>query len=412
MRLDPTHTPWMTAPETRSVMASLAADSGAARFVGGVVRNTLMHRPVTDIDIATPLLPDEVTRRLQAAGLAAVPTGIEHGTVTAIANGKPYEITTLRRDVTTDGRRATVAFTDDWKEDASRRDFTMNALYASADGEVFDFFGGIADLQAGRVRFVGDPITRIREDYLRILRLFRFHAWYGTGDIDEDALGAATQERTGLANLSGERIQKELLRLLEADNPTGMILVMTATGIMGEIFPLTPNVVRLENLVVADHANGFAADPLLRLAAILPNDVAAAEAVANRLRLSNANAERLRDLCGTTEKVITSLSPHKTRELLYRLGAQRFKDRVRLRWAEDADAMHAGRWRSFAEAADHWQRPTFPLNGHDVTALEIEPGPKVGRLLSEVEDWWIQSDFTPDKAALIERLKTIVASSG
>ncbi|MBV9571330.1 MAG: CCA tRNA nucleotidyltransferase [Alphaproteobacteria bacterium] len=401
----------MTAPETGTVMRALTADGGAARFVGGAVRNALMHRPVTDIDIATPLLPDEVTRRLQAAGLGAVPTGIEHGTVTAIANGKPYEITTLRRDVTTDGRRATVAFTNDWKEDASRRDFTMNALYASGDGEVFDFFGGIADLQAGRVRFVGDPVTRILEDYLRILRLFRFHAWYGSGDIDADALHAATHEKAGLAKLSGERIQKELLRLLKADNSTAMIRAMVDSGILAEILPVEPNSSRLENLISTDRAHGYATDPLLRLAAMLPDDAAAAEAVAARLKLSNNDAERLRDLCGATEYIGAALSPRETRALLYRLGTQRFKDRAHLRWAASSDS-NAAPWQALLEAADHWRRPTFPLRGHDVIALGLDPGPQIGRLLSEVEKWWIESDFKPDRAALLAHLKAIAADSG
>ncbi|MGZ5933590.1 MAG: CCA tRNA nucleotidyltransferase [Rhizomicrobium sp.] len=200
MKLDPKRETWMTAPKTRAVMAALGPD---ARFVGGAVRNALLKREVSDIDIATPLTPDEVIKRLKTAGLGAVPTGIEHGTVTAISDGTPFEVTTLRRDVSTDGRRAVVAFTTDWNEDAARRDFTMNALYATADGEVIDLVGGVTDLEAGRVRFVGDATTRIREDYLRILRLFRFHAWYGKGEIDSGALHAAAAGKAGLAKLSG-----------------------------------------------------------------------------------------------------------------------------------------------------------------------------------------------------------------
>ncbi|HSC18522.1 MAG TPA: CCA tRNA nucleotidyltransferase, partial [Rhizomicrobium sp.] len=249
MRLDPTRETWMTAAETREVLAALTSDGAEARFVGGVVRNALLHRPITDIDIATPLPPGEVTQRLQTAGLGAVPTGIEHGTVTAIVRGKPFEITTLRRDVSTDGRRATVAFTGDWKEDAGRRDFTINALYASPAGEVFDYFGGLADLEAGRLRFVGDPVTRIREDYLRILRLFRFHAWYGRGEIDADALRAAATEKHGIGKLSGERLQKELLKLLEAEDPAPVVRIMAATGILGKVLPGTLNLPRFERLI-------------------------------------------------------------------------------------------------------------------------------------------------------------------
>src|SRR6201996_6519457 len=251
----------MTGLETRAVLAAL---DGEGKFVGGAVRNALLNKPVADIDIATPLLPDDVVARLKKAGLGAVPTGIEHGTVTAVVNGKPLEITTLRRDVSTDGRRATVAFTTDWAEDAQRRDFTMNALYADADGEILDTVGGIADLQAGHVRFVGDPITRIKEDYLRILRLFRFHAWYGKGELDDAALKASAAEKAGLAQLSGERIQKEMLKLLAAENPAPVLRVMAASGILGEILPGDLNIARLERLVTIDANNFFAPDPVLR----------------------------------------------------------------------------------------------------------------------------------------------------
>ncbi|HEY1636952.1 MAG TPA: CCA tRNA nucleotidyltransferase [Rhizomicrobium sp.] len=409
MRLDSSREPWMTEPETRVVLDALTKDGSGARFVGGVVRNALLHRPVSDIDIATPLVPEEVIRRLQAADLGAVPTGVEHGTVTAVANGKPYEITTLRRDVTTDGRRATVAFTTDWKEDAARRDFTMNALYAAPDGEVFDYFGGIADLEAGHVRFVGDPVTRIREDYLRILRLFRFHAWYGRGDLDADALRAATAEKQGVARLSGERIQKELLKLLEAEDPTPVLRIMAASGILPEVLPGEANLARLERLVEIDRTNFFTApDPLLRLAAMLPNDLSLADAVANRLKLSNADRERLRDLAGAKEKIVSYLSIREVRRLLYRLGRERFKDRVRLRWAEDHKESNAVQWRALLAMAEAWQRPVFPLTGRDVMNAGVVEGPLVGRILSEIEEWWVESDFTEDEFSLAERLKAVV----
>lgn len=408
MKLDPSREGWMTAPETRAVLDALQADGGEARFVGGVVRNALMHRDVTDIDIATPLWPDDVTRLLEDAGLGAVPTGIEHGTVTAISNGKPFEITTLRRDVTTDGRRATVAFTTDWKEDASRRDFTINALYASPDGEVFDYFGGLADLEASRVRFVGNPVTRIREDYLRILRLFRFHAWYGCGDIDSEALRAAAGEKNGIARLSGERILKELLRLLDADNPVPVLRTMAATGILSEILPGVLNLPRLENLVEIDRASFFTADALLRLAAVLPADSVAVEVLSDRLKLSNADRERLSDLAADREKIVSYLSIREVRKVLYRLGRQRFRDRVRLRWAEDPKESNAIQWRALLAMADAWQRPVFPLSGKDVMAAGVVQGPLIGRILSEVEEWWIDSDFTEDEFSLAERLKAVV----
>ena len=406
-RLDPKFESWMRAPETQSVMNALG---GEARFVGGAVRNALLRQSVSDVDIATPLTPDEVIKRLQAAKLGAVPTGIEHGTVTAIANGKSFEVTTLRRDVATDGRRATVAFTTDWKEDAARRDFTMNALYASADGEIFDYFGGIADLEAGRVRFVGDATTRIREDYLRILRLFRFHAWYGRGEIDKDALHAAAAEKAGIAQLSGERISKEMLRLLEAENPVPVLRLMASSGILGEILPGNLLIPRLERLAQIDANNFFTPDPILRLASLLP-DATSANAVADRFKLSNADRTRLEDVLGGKDRIVSYLSIKEVRKLLYRLGPKAFKDRATLRWAEDPKDSNAVQWRALLAVADAWDRPEFPLTGREVMNAGVPEGPLVGRILAEVEDWWIDSDFTDDEFSLAERLKAVVQAT-
>ena len=355
MKLDPKREKWMSDARTRAVMDALGPD---ARFVGGAVRNALLKREVSDVDIATPLTPDEVTKRLKKAGLGAVPTGIEHGTVTAISSGTPFEVTTLRRDVATDGRRAVVAFTTDWKEDAARRDFTMNALYATADGEVIDLVGGVADLQAGRVRFVGDATMRIREDYLRILRLFRFHAWYGKGEFDPEALRAAAAEKAGLTQLSGERVQKELLRLLEAENPGPVLRVMAASGILGELLPGALMIARLEKLVAIDAEAFFTPDPMLRLAALLPSDAVAADAAAKKLRLSNADVQRLIDIAGAKEKIVSYLSIKEVRKLLYRIGIAPFRDRVFIKWAEDPKEFechqlaHAARSRLDLAAAD------------------------------------------------------------
>jgi len=406
-RLDPKFESWMRAPETQSMMNALGGD---ARFVGGAVRNALLRQSVNDVDIATPLTPDEVIKRLQAAKLGAVPTGIEHGTVTAIANGKSFEVTTLRRDVATDGRRATVAFTTDWKEDAARRDFTMNALYASADGEIFDYFGGIADLEAGRVRFVGDATTRIREDYLRILRLFRFHAWYGRGEIDKDALHAAAAEKAGIAQLSGERISKEMLRLLEAENPVPVLRLMASSGILGEILPGNLLIPRLERLAQIDANNFFTPDPILRLASLLP-DATSANAVADRFKLSNADRTRLEDVLGGKDRIVSYLSIKEVRKLLYRLGPKAFKDRATLRWAEDPKDSNAVQWRALLAVADAWDRPEFPLTGREVMNAGVPEGPLVGRILAEVEDWWIDSDFTDDEFSLAERLKAVVQAT-
>jgi poly(A) polymerase len=406
--LDPKRHPWMTAPETRAVLRALG---GEGRFVGGAVRNALIGKPVADIDIATPLLPEEVSKRLAAAGLGAVPTGIEHGTVTAVANGKPYEVTTLRRDVSTDGRRATVAFTTDWAEDAQRRDFTMNALYASADGTVLDTVGGVEDLKAGKVRFVGDPTTRIREDYLRILRLFRFHAFYGKGEMDSAALHAAAAEKAGLAQLSGERVQKELLRLLEADQPSQVLRLMAASGVLPELLPGALNIARLEALEEIDANNFFTPDPILRLVALLPNDVVVANAVSKKLRLSNKDADRLVDLAGADEKLKPYTTPKEVRQLVYRLGLEPFKDRVFLKWAEDPKPSNAFGWLTLREVATTWRRPKFPLTGRDVMLAGVPEGPLVGRILEEVEDWWVDADFIEDEFSLAERLKAVVQAT-
>jgi poly(A) polymerase len=410
-RLDPARDAWMNTAETRAVVSALARDGGGARFVGGAVRNALLGHAVTDIDIATPLVPQEVTRRLEAAGIAAVPTGIEHGTITAIANGKPFEITTLRRDVSTDGRRAVVAFSTDWKEDSQRRDFTFNALYAAPDGEVFDFNGGLEDLEAGRVRFIGDANARIREDYLRILRLFRFHAWYGKGEIDAAALRAAADGKAGLAQLSGERVQKEILRLLEAERPMPMLRAMAASAILPAILPGELALARLERLTAIDAANFFTPDPLLRLAALLPHELAQAQAAADRFKLSNVQRVRLEDIAAAQEKIVSYLSIREVRKLLYRLGSARFKDRVFLRWAEDAKESNAIQWRALLALADAWERPRFPLSGRDVMSAGVPEGPLVGRILAEVEEWWVDSDFIDDEFSLAERLKAVVQAT-
>lgn len=406
-KLEPSKNPWMTSAKTRAVMDAL----GEARFVGGVVRNALMGHEVGDIDIATPLTPEEVTMKLEAAKLKAVPTGIEHGTVTAISNGRPYEVTTLRRDVSTDGRRAVVAFTKDWAEDAQRRDFTMNALYADATGEVFDTVGGVADLKAGRVRFVGDPTTRIREDYLRILRLFRFHAWYGKGELDSKALRAAAAEKAGLAQLSGERIAKEMLKLLTAEDPVPVLRSMAASGILSEVIPGELNIARLERLVAIDANNFFAPDSILRLAALLPDRAAAANEIADCWKLSNADRDRLTDLGGNTEKIVSYLSIKEVRRLLYKLGIARFKARVFLKWAEDPKESNFIQWRALLAMADAWERPKFPLDGGNVMAAGVPQGPLIGKILGEVEDWWIDSDFIEDEFSLAERLKAVVQAT-
>lgn len=399
--------PWLNAPETRAVIDALVADGGAARFVGGCVRNALIGVPVEDIDVATPLTPDEVTRRLVAAGLRAEPTGIEHGTITAVANKKPFEITTLRRDVSTDGRRATVEFSTDWTEDAERRDFTMNALYADMSGAVFDTVGGVADLNARRVRFIGDPAQRIAEDYLRILRLFRFHAWYGKGEIDVDGLRACAAAKDQIKTLSGERIQKEMLRTLAAEDPVPVLRAMAASGVLSVVVPGHHRFERFERLCRTDADSFFEPDGLLRLGALLGDEAQANEA-AQWWRLSNADRDRLSEMLAMPIRIVSYLSILEVRRALYRYGVRRFRDWARLMWAEDPKPSNTYQWRALLALADSWVRPEFPVKGPDVIAAGVPHGPLVGKVLREVEEWWIDSDFTEDRLSLAERLKAVV----
>jgi poly(A) polymerase len=401
--------PWMQAAETRAVMAALEAAGGAdcARFVGGCVRNAVIGRPVADIDIATTLTPDRVTAALKAAGLKAVPTGVEFGTVTAVSSGKPFEITTLRRDVETDGRHAVVAYTDDWAQDAARRDFRLNALYADAEGRLFDPTGeGEADARAGRIVFVGDPETRIREDGLRILRFFRFLAWYGQGDPDADALAACERMKGSLISLSAERIAKELLRLLTADDPRPAMRLMAATGILSLVVPQAHGLARFEHLVEIE-SDLFQCDPLLRLAALLPDDPAAGLATAERLRLSNAQRERLVAALGTEPRLVSWLSPREARRAVYQLGVNTFCDRLMLAWANSDRNAAAMQWRALLPMAQSWPRPTFPLTGQEVMAAGVPEGPMVGEVMREIEAWWIDQDFIDDKLSIVERLKSV-----
>lgn len=407
-RLNTAQQTWMTARPTRAVMRALTRDGGAARFVGGAVRNALLGEPVVDVDIATPIQPNEVIDRLKQSGLNVIPTGIEHGTVTAISSGKPFEVTTLRRDVSTDGRRATVAFTTDWSEDAARRDFTINALYASEDGQIFDYFGGLDDLKTRRVRFVGDPTTRIREDYLRILRLFRFHAWYGKGELDAQAFAAVTAEKSGLKLLSGERVQKELLRLLEAKSPIAALRAMQSASILAEILPGELQLDRVARLVDIETANRHKPDNLLHLAALLPDDAKTARKLSQALKLSNADKDRLIEAVEPDDRVNASLSPREARQLLYRLDRQSFLDQLLLRWSDAQRDSQDGHWRKLLKLAASWKKPELPIDGRDVMAKGLDEGPKIGTTLRALEEEWIEADFAPDRRALLRRLKETI----
>ncbi len=391
---------WLTSPATRAVIAALEAEGGegCVRFVGGCVRNSLMGQGVDDIDLATRLKPEASMAALKAAGLKVIPTGIAHGTVTAVSKGAPYEITTLRRDVTTDGRNATVAFTEDWAEDASRRDFRLNALYADPSGTVFDPTGeGVADAREGRIVFVGDPPTRIREDYLRILRFFRFFAWYGRGEPDAAGLEACASLAEGMSRLSAERVSKELLKLLKAPDPRAAVRAMQASGVLSQVLPDAGSLEAFERMV------GLSEDPLLRLSSLWPADPARVDAAARGLRLSNP--DRLRLAAAAGEALDLDMSARQARAALYRLGRQTFLDRVLRAAASGGSASDAAPWLRLAET---WAIPRLPVGGRQVAQAGLPAGPETGRALAAFEAGWIADDFPTEGHA--ERLKAVVAA--
>lgn len=403
--------PWMTGPQTTAVLDALEAAGGpdCARFVGGCVRNAIIGRPINDVDIATTLTPDQVTKALEAAGVRAIPTGVEHGTVTAVADHQPFEVTTLRRDVETDGRRAVVAFTTDWLEDAMRRDFTLNSLYARRDGTVFDPTGhGVADARAGRIVFVGEAEQRLREDHLRSLRFFRFLAWYGKGEPDAAALAAITALKDQVGKLAAERISAELLKLLAADDPRAAVRLMAETGVLGVVIPGEVNQARLGGLVAIETEQLFETDAVLRLAALLPDDQIAAGKLAERLRLSNADRDRIVAALAPTPVFKSWMSPREIRRAVYRLGAQAFRDRAKLAWAASSRTAVTPQWRGMIALGEGWAPPPFPLTGEDVIKAGAPKGPVVGQVLREVEEWWIDHDFIDDPMSAVEKLKSVV----
>ena len=360
----------------KRLLKALDAKQGTARFVGGAVRDLLLGETPGDLDLATILQPADVIRRLETAGIKAVPTGIEHGTVTAVSSGTVVEVTTLRSDVSTDGRRATVAFTDDWSKDAGRRDFTINALYADPyTGELFDYFDGCDDLKTRTVRFIGEPLQRIAEDHLRILRYFRFHARYGHGDPDPQALKACTDRANDLMALSRERIADELLKLLSLDDPTPTIELMQARGLFAPVVPEISDTSRLAGLVAAERSARIRPDPLRRLAALLPADPATAEKVAARLKLSNKAKKRL----GSAANADLGLNP---RALSYRVGSESAVDRLLL-------AGHPAE----AKGIEKWTAPRLPIGGAEVMARGIPEGPQIARTLRRIEDAWEAAGF-------------------
>ena len=390
--------PWMVEPATRRLLGALSAGGVEARFVGGSVRDALLGRPIGDIDIATPASPERVIELLEKTGIKVVPTGLTHGTITAIVPPRHFEITSLRRDVETYGRRARVAFDADWASDAARRDFTINAIFLALDGAIDDPVGGLADLRARRVRFVGDPATRIAEDVLRLLRYYRFEARFGTGAGDLEARAACRAAAHLLPTLSGERVAQELVRLLETPDPIAVLQMMQEDSVLEVVLPEARRLDRLRRLIEIESE----ADPLLRLAALIEVDGEGATALAARLRFSNARRDRLRGL-SRPWPVDQRGDVREQRRALYRLGVERYRAVAWLMAAEGE--VSRSQLTQLLDLAGSWTPPVFPLDGRDVTTLGIPTGERVGQLLATVRDWWEAGDFTADRAACLAYLR-------
>jgi len=391
---------WLTEGALARVLAVLDGAGEEARLVGGTVRNALLGEPFGDADIATTALPVEVIRRVEAAGFKAVPTGIEHGTVTVVADGRPFEVTTLREDVETFGRHAKVAFGRDWRRDAERRDFTMNALFLSRDGTIHDFVGGLADLEARRVRFIGNPAQRIAEDYLRILRFFRFHAAYGEGALDPAGLHACIAARSGLDTLSRERVRMELLKLLAAPRPAPTLAVMSETGLLEQVIGGVPLLASANKMIGLEASLSLTADPVRRLAALGILVREDAERLRDRLRLANVEFERLTAMAEGWTGISPPANDDDARGLLYRLGPQTFIDSVLLAWSRAAQDPTDTRWRAMATLPARWEAPVFPLKAADLLARGMTKGPALGAALRSAEGAWIAEGFPRDPDSL------------
>ncbi|MDE1991636.1 MAG: CCA tRNA nucleotidyltransferase [Rhizobiaceae bacterium] len=410
---------WFQEAGLQRVLALLNADGGEGRVVGGAVRNSLLGLAVSDIDIATTLLPELVVERAKAAGIKAVPTGIAHGTVTLVIDGKPFEVTTLRRDVETDGRHAQVAFSEDWQVDAERRDLTINALYAASDGEVIDLVGGLADLERRNIRFIGDATRRIAEDYLRILRFFRFFAHYGSGRPDADGLRACAAARSKLASLSAERVWSEMKKLLAAKDPGRALLWMRQVAVLAEVLPETEKwgIDAIPALISTEEALGWTPDPMLRLAAIIPPDAARLAKLATRLRLSKAETAYLLDWANAPA-IRDDISEAAFDRLLYRHEASGISIRLKLALAvargkaegDFEEMARTARITKLLDRAAKWKKPSFPVNGADALAAGMSAGPRVGEILGKLEQQWSDGNFSMTRSALLARLKELIES--
>jgi tRNA nucleotidyltransferase/poly(A) polymerase len=391
--------PWLKSGPTARVLQLLDGNGEEARVVGGAVRNALLQIPTGDIDIATTALPAEVIRRAKVAGIKSVPTGIEHGTVTLVVDGQPFEVTTLREDIETFGRKAKVAFGRDWVRDAERRDFTINGLSVDADGVVHDHVGGLDDIFAKRVRFIGDPNQRITEDYLRILRFFRIHAAYGAGEPDRVGYLACIAGRAGLASLSAERVRMEMLKLMVAQGAAGAITAMADGGLLLPIIGGIAYAGPFGAMISAEHVLGLKPDPVRRLGALAVAVTEDAKRVAMRLRLTNAETKAL-DSMGHRWWRLGGMDEATARRRLYRLGADRYRDRLMLAWARVGGDTDSARWRELATLPERWSTPKFPLKAADFIARGVAEGPVLGRVLTLAEDAWLAADFPLEEGAL------------
>ena len=391
--------PWIRSGPAARVLDVLNGNGEEARVVGGAVRNALLKIPIGDIDIATTALPNEVIRRAKAAGIKSVPTGIDHGTVTLVVEGKPFEVTTLREDTETFGRKAKVAFGRDWTVDAKRRDFTINGLSVDSAGIVHDHVGGLDDIAAKRVRFIGDPDQRIAEDYLRILRFFRIHAAFGAGEPDRPGYLACIRGRVGLAALSAERLRMEMLKLMVAEGAGVAVTAMADGGLLLQIFGGIAYPRAFAAMIAAERLLGFKPDPIRRLGALAVAVTEDARRVAMRLRLTNAETKAL-DSMGHRWWRLAGMDEATARRRLYRLGAERYRDRLMLAWARAGTENGAGPWRELATLPERWSAAKFPLKAADFIARGIAEGPALGHVLTLAEDAWLAADFPLDDAAI------------
>jgi poly(A) polymerase len=395
----PGEAPWLQSGPTARVLELLNGDGEEARVVGGAVRNALLKIPIGDVDIATTALPTEVIRRAKTAGIKSVPTGIEHGTVTLVVEAQPFEITTLREDTETFGRKARVAFGRDWVMDAQRRDFTINGLSVDAHGIVHDHVGGLEDIAARRVRFIGDPEQRIAEDYLRILRFFRMHAAFGAGEPDRAGYLACVRARAGLATLSAERLRMEMLKLMVAEGAAGAIEAMADGGLLLLLFGGVAYTGPFATMIAAERELGLKPDAVRRLGALAVAVTEDARRIAMRLRLTNAETKAL-DSMGHRWWRLSGMDEATARRRLYRLGEERYRDRLMLAWARAGREAVSTQWRELATLPERWRAPKFPLKAADFIERGIAEGPALGQVLALAEGAWMAADFPLDQAAL------------